>query len=1120
MSAEDIRNIVDRCYIGTSGYMIPNQPNALDGSNPASAALGGSTVGPVPTPTPAEVVQQLVGRCYAGVPPLMPNPLDQQNPVIPEIPAVEPPAPTPAEVIQDLVGRCYPGLPPLQVPATVPEVDDNVISIDFDFLDWLKDFFPDLPWIDGGLIIKTPDPNDSSSVVYLGDGDDCVEVMRLRVRGQIESIGNYRWRNKLTGEILYCKDTNRDQDLDWERCVRSSLDCFFRPYIGGRWTPPKQNSDTYYPNNWSANRDRVCVKNCFPPRVPIYETKSGGKHTYSTVGSGDPAFYVLKDPLEVGDRLVTAPLFYYTNSSGDGFMTTNPGAPDSPGQGERPTMNSAGMQFNALLGYVFTTGSDMISWLGDDEQANALYRFYNGSDHMYTIDPEFLQEFPQTYKKLNAYRIPRGEITANLLVTTDTEKGSAGYDNALGYYLANENGPQVGYVVVPSAQSGSDINRVTITQSQLNSYRGGSMGFFIIPDGGDQNSLSRGQQINFQSQGDGFRGSGISTAEGNYCLFSDHRWNPNDKDQTKWHGRNRQMWEDLMNGDDDYDDLKFWHKVQWQSNGYHLEGIQCYVYEDDAPPPVYRNLAPSGCESRIIETSFKDVTIARTGCGGDTPSTISVDHLNDHECKRCVGSYSARLNNDQSIRVKSAGTYRIVSMGGITGGTLASCMKFKFKFLKNGSTVYQGTWTAERWPAIGKDIHNQDISLNVGDVLQFVFMELITGPQTGTVSPHIALYDTEKGIFDSSFAINMSAVMADDDIMAFAGGSGWTNPIQSTVGAIQSFGMQFKPYNRKNASFQAGSKGTDSWHRIPEQINLSPYTQVYTNSLPVQMHGTLQTNPEHMGGHVRSENNRFLPNISGGYIDTGYIAYPASEYEYGDRETHLYRQTTGCYNNLLENFLVTRFDGLNISGGSEIKDVAPTAFAKGYLPWYEAGIASRGDSYRNVLQSEWTAGPGAVDYYAPTTFIHDYVLDGDAFENAGNTAVAAKIRIGITFYPARVGQASRTRYYWQAIIHVIQIIYPGQGYQEGMSFDLQWPPNRREDDENKSATPYYPDYQNNFKLPNKKLVAWYEDKEKARRVAKEAIYQESHNTNSPIWYFCSDRNRDRLRFRIIITEAS
>ena len=1120
MSAEDIRNIVERCYIGTPGYVIPNQPNALDGSNPASAGLGGTSGGPVPTPTPADVIQELVGRCYAGTPPLRPNPLDQQNPEIPVVPAVEPPPPTPAEVIQELVGRCYPGLPQLQPSAEIPEVDDNVIDIDFGFLDWISDYIPDMPWIDGGLIIKTPDPNDHSSVVYLGDGDDCAEVMKLRVRGQVESIGNYRWRNKLTGEILYCKDNNREQDLDWERCVRNSLDCFFRPYIGGRWTPPKQDGDTYYPNNWSANKDRVCVKNCFPPRVPIYETESGGKHRYSRVGSGDAAFYILRDAIYQGDKELTTGLYYYTNSSGDGFMTTNPGSPDSPGPGERSTMNAAGMQFSSLLGHVFTSGSDMISWMGDDEQANALYRYYNGNDHMYTIDPEFEQEFPQTYKKLNAYRIPRGEIQANLLVTTDTEKGSAGYDNALGYYLATENGPQVGYVVVPSAQSGSDINRVTITASQLNSYRGGSMGFFLIPDGGDQNSLSRGQQINFQTQGDGFRGSGISTAEGNYCLFSDHRWNPNDKDQTKWHGRNKQMWEDLMNGDDDYDDLKFWHKVQWQSNGYHLEGIQCYVYEDDAPPPVYRSLAPSGCDSRIVENSFKDVTIARTGCGGDTPSTISVDFLNDHECKRCVGSYSARLNDTQTVAIKGAGTYRIVSMGGITGGTLASCMKFRFRFKKNGSTIYTGTWTAERWPAIGKDIHTSDINLNVGDTFTFEFLELITGPQTGTVSPHIALYDLDKGVFDSSFAIQLSSVMADDDIMAFAGGSGWTNPIQGNIGAIQSFGMQFKPYN--SGKYQAGSKATDSWHVNSEQKSVGRYTNVYSNSLPVSMHGALELNPEHLGGHSRTENNRFMPNISGGYIDTGYISEALSEYEQYEKPTHLYRKLTGCYNNLLENFLVTRFDGLNISGGSTIKDLAPTAFAKTYQPWYEVGIASRGDGYENTLQSEWTAGPAAVDYYAPTTFIHDYVLDGDALQGAGNISVAAKLRIGITFYPTRVptGQASRTRYYWQAVIHVIQIIYPGQGYQEGMAFDLQWPPNRREDDENTSATPYYPDYQSNFKLPKKKLVAWYEDDKMARRLAKEAIYQESHNTNSPIWYFCSDRNRDRMKFRIIITQAS
>ena len=128
-------------------------------------------------------------------------------------------------------------------------------------------------------------------------------------------------------------------------------------------------------------------------------------------------------------------------------------------------------------------------------------------------------------------------------------------------------------------------------------------------------------------------------------------------------------------------------------------------------------------------------------------------------------------------------------MGGITGGTLASCMKFRFRFKKNGSTIYTGTWTAERWPAIGQDIHTSDVNLSAGDTFTFEFLELITGPQTGTVSPHIALYDVDKGVFDSSFAIQLSSVMADDDIMAFAGGSGWTNPIQGAVGAIESFGI-------------------------------------------------------------------------------------------------------------------------------------------------------------------------------------------------------------------------------------------------------------------------------------------------------------------------------------------
>ena len=69
------------------------------------------------------------------------------------------------------------------------------------------------------------------------------------------------------------------------------------------------------------------------------------------------------------------------------------------------------------------------------------------------------------------------------------------------------------------------------------------------------------------------------------------------------------------------------------------------------------------------------------------------------------------------------------------------------------------------------------------------------------------------------------------------------------------------------------------------------------------MHGTLELNPEHLGGHTRTENNRFMPNIPSGYIDTGYISEALSEYEQYEKPTHLYRRLTGCYNNLLREFL-------------------------------------------------------------------------------------------------------------------------------------------------------------------------------------------------------------------------
>ena len=72
--------------------------------------------------------------------------------------------------------------------------------------------------------------------------------------------------------------------------------------------------------------------------------------------------------------------------------------------------------------------------------------------------------------------------------------------------------------------------------------------------------------------------------------------------------------------------------------------------------------------------------------------------------------------------------------------------------------------------------------------------------------------------------------------------------------------------------------------------------------------------------------------------------------------------------------------------------------------------------------------------------------------------------------------------------------------------------------EDTATSPYYPDMQGNFSLP-RKLGAFYE-KDNMKRSAKEAFYQESHNKNSPVWYTSSDRDRHRVKFKLIITQTT
>ena len=149
------------------------------------------------------------------------------------------------------------------------------------------------------------------------------------------------------------------------------------------------------------------------------------------------------------------------------------------------------------------------------------------------------------------------------------------------------------------------------------------------------NGIISFEALNTGGNGPGFRGVGVSSAQQNYIFFSDRQWNPqNQKDYTKWQGANTQLWEDLLDGDDDYNDVRLWHQVGWDFDGYMYEGVQCYVYAGAAPEKIMRKIEPrTKCDTRILQASFKDIILRRMDCGTKIPTIIGNDV--EWECGVC-----------------------------------------------------------------------------------------------------------------------------------------------------------------------------------------------------------------------------------------------------------------------------------------------------------------------------------------------------------------------------------------------------------------------------------------------------------------------------------------------------
>ena len=213
------------------------------------------------------------------------------------------------------------------------------------------------------------------------------------------------------------------------------------------------------------------------------------------------------------------------------------------------------------------------------------------------------------------------------------------------------------------------------------------------------------------------------------------------------------------------------------------------------------------------------------------------------------------------------GTFRFVSMGGITGGIYGSCMKFTCRAKKNGVDIFTKQFEAQYWPNIGQDLHDQDIVLSAGnpqadppvppDELTFELVSIDTGPAMGDIALEAALYDTDTTQFESVFKI-MLGTQTQDAVIGSQMGNPTNNPIKKEGGEVEGFAMSFNPTNRQEFEWEAGSKYGDKIPNPPAYDNATAYAtgnrvlnanNIYQATGAIAAYGTA---PTHTSGTTNS----------------------------------------------------------------------------------------------------------------------------------------------------------------------------------------------------------------------------------------------------------------------------
>lgn len=988
-------------------------------------------------------------------------------------------------------------------------------------------------------------------------------------------------------------------------------------------------------------------------------TPTPDKPGYVTTNDGEPVFYLLKNPDSNAETLWR----FYSDTTIDTFLTMNPGAPESRGTGERPTMDKAGMTEGMPLGYAFQVKDKASSSLTEGEQIQELHRYYNGNgcdlkcefdsagniectgsgtanlkvevswddnprtagtaftsisaggqtltrsgergsvgavisvssgtnivtydrsnaqgggmsrqdnnkklclkdgdgsdcnasvrigsisggvnpkdDHKYSIIKKNNTETPPAYHPSRlSYKIPSDNETP-MTITYQIKKGGAAYQNSWGVAITNKDGDQIYWARVIEAETTNDIpmQQYEIPVDVLNQYKNKEIVFFLVPDGGS-NGLSSGQSISFSSNGNAYTNS--ASAQSNWVFFSNRKMNPDKRNKVKYQGGHEQWWEDLhgSDSDEDYDDFKVTYRVGWVGSEWLYEGIACYVFAEDAPPPIMIPImVREGCEEPLFNGIMRDAIVTRSECGPRTPPNS--DNVNRYSLAGpCTGEYSTTINRKQRLKAQRSGNLSLKAFGSIIRSPEIEDMRFKYRLVKNGSIVFEDSILVGDWPVVGKTL--TDFTVAKGDVIKFQIVAIQRAPRTGLASLGFAIFDRDDNVFEKPWNVdlgsmpitneaeNRSQITSDNPRVGNLSGLSITTGGRIKKMSIRLWDVEAKTWSKKVTVWDNGQLDTngnngqqtdwgDTYYDGDEWFGSGFYEGGNRDRRGVILSSNID-NRGRFSGNPNITNGRGIFYNSLFEHGRGLICKPASNV----------RGELSAYTHLSNSHgFMGWFTNARVSGNfnQAVND---------YDAYYAMGINDAG------TQSNYPRGVAVNSngQYSKMSFMHDYVLGLSGAEerllDEDDLGPQAKVRVAFWPYTVKSStmSANAPRFgnsiYWACGVEMFDLLDRGTSYQAGQTFDMNWPPIQRQKDMYGNAndgslpSPFYPrDDNTGVELPKRLNVNTVgndiNDRYENTYAPKEVFYQESHNRDSNLWYLCqSDRKVKRVKFRIEIEEV-